>query len=305
MKRRDYVSILPRSVAFAFLAPAVLFLATFLIFPVIWVLVISFTNTALTGPAGTSPSFVGVSNFSQLFNFARWMRLGEFGNALVNTVIFVLGSALLGQVPLGLAIAMLFHKRRGLSRELVFSLATMAWILPGVAVAFAWIAFLDKDFGNLNAILSVFGISKIDWYFDFPLYSIILFNVWRGTAFSMLLFSAALGNIPPSFWETADVIGASAWQRFRDIIFPLIRPNLFTALILVTLWTFNVFTPYLITGGGPLYRSETVSMYTYRIAFKFLEFGRGAAVAVIMMSINFILATIYLSLQRRRSLYGR
>ena len=305
MKGRDSVSILPRSVAFAFLAPAILFLATFLIFPVVWVLVISFTNTALTGPAAASPSFVGVLNFSRLFNFTRWMRLGEFGNALVNTVIFVLGSALLGQVPLGLAIALLFHKRRGLARELVFSLATIAWILPGVAVAFAWIAFLDKDFGTFNAILSVFGISRIDWYFDFPLYSIILFNVWRGTAFSMLLFSAALGNIPPSFWETADVIGASAWQRFRDIIFPLIRPNLFTALILVTLWTFNVFTPYLITGGGPLYRSETVSMYTYRIAFKFFEFGRGAAIAVIMMSINFVLATIYLSLQRRRSLYGR
>lgn len=293
-------SVLPRSVGLAFLAPAAIFIAVFLLFPLIWVFVISFTNTALTGPAAANPSFVGLTNYTELFIPVRWLRPGEFGNALRNTVLFVLGSAILGQVPLGLLIALAFHRHKGLLKEIIFSLATIAWILPGVAVAFAWIAFLDRDFGTLNAILARFGIPRIDWHFEYPLYAIIIFNVWRGTAFSMLLFSAALGNIPPSFWETADVLGASAWQRFRDIIFPLIRPNLLTALILVTLWTFNVFTPYLITGGGPLFRSETVSMYTYRIAFKFFEFGKGAAIAVIMMVINFALATVYLLIQRKR-----
>lgn len=299
MRERGF-TVLPRSAGLAFLAPAAFFIALFLLFPLVWVFVISFTNTALTGPGAANPSFVGFTNYTRLFTPIRWLRPGEFGNALRNTVIFVLGSAILGQVPFGLAIALTFHRRKGLLREVIFSLATIAWILPGVAVAFAWIAFLDRDFGTFNAVLGMFGIPGIDWYFEYPLYALIIFNVWRGTAFSMLLFSAALGNIPPSFWETADVLGASAWQRFRDVIFPLIRPNLFTALILVTLWTFNVFTPYLITGGGPLFRSETVSMYTYRIAFKFFEFGRGAAIAVIMMTINFLLATVYLLMQRRK-----
>lgn len=299
MRERAF-SILPRSIGLAFLTPAVLFIGIFLLFPLIWVIIISFTNTALTGPGAANPSFVGIANYAKLFMPTRWLRPGEFGNALRNTLLFVLGSAILGQVPLGLSIALAFHRRKGLLRELVFSMATIAWILPGVAVAFAWIAFLDRDFGTLNAILGFLGIPRIDWYFSYPLYAIIFFNIWRGTAFSMLLFSAALGNIPPSFWETADVLGASAWQRFRTIIFPLIRPSVFTALILVTLWTFNVFTPYLITGGGPLFRSETIPMYTYRIAFKFFEFGRGAAIAVLMMTINFVLATIYLLMQKRR-----
>lgn len=285
----------------AFLVPALLFIGIFLFFPLIWVFIISFTNAALTGPSAVHPSFIGLDNYRRLFAPGTWMRAGEFGNALRNALFFVLGSAILGQAPLGLFIALVFHRRKGLVRELIFSVATMAWILPEVAVAFAWIAFLDKDFGTLNTLLKGLGMRAIDWYFEKPLIAIILFNIWRGTAFSMLLFSAALGNIPPSHWETAEVIGATGWQRFRDIIFPLILPHFLTDLILITLWTFNTFTPYLITGGGPFFQSETVSMYTYRVAFKFLEFGRGAAVAVVMMVINFVLATIYLlSLRRRR-----
>ncbi|MGC9530632.1 MAG: carbohydrate ABC transporter permease [Candidatus Bipolaricaulaceae bacterium] len=286
-----------------FLAPALVLIAIFLLFPFVWVFIISFTNRTLTGATALHPQFVGLDNYLHLFDVARWLRPGEFGNALVNTLLFVLGSALLGQVPVGLSIALAFHRRRGMLREVVFSLATVAWILPDVAVAFAWIAYLDRDFGTLNNVLQSLGLSGLDWYFKYPLAAITLFNVWRGTAFCMLLFSAALGNIPPSYWETAEVAGASPWQRFRDVILPLIRPHIFTDLILITLWTFNTFTPYLITGGGPFFRSETVSMYTYRMAFKFLEFGRGAAIAVVMMLINLVLALGYLASQRRQAVY--
>lgn len=285
------------------LIPALVLIGIFLVFPLLWVFVISFTNRTLTGATALHPSFVGLQNYLHLFDLAHWMRPGEFGNALVNTVWFVIGSAILGQIPLGLAIAMVFHNKRGAVREVVFSLASIAWVLPEVAVAFCWIAFLDQKFGTLNIILRGIGLPAVDWYFKYPLAAITLFNIWRGTAFSMLLFSAALGNIPPSYWETAEVIGASRWQRFRDIIFPLITPHIFTDLILITLWTFNTFTPYLITGGGPLFHSETVPIYTYRVAFKFLEFGHGAAVAVIMMILNLILAIGYLISMRRQVRY--
>lgn len=116
----------------------------------------------------------------------------------------------------------------------------------------------------------------------------------------MLLFSAALGNVRPSYLETADVSGATAWQRFRDILFPLIRPQVATAIVLVTLWTFNVFTPFLLTQGGPAFRTDILAIHTYRVAFQFFEFGRGSAIAVIVMIINLGLASFYLSSLRRQ-----
>jgi multiple sugar transport system permease protein len=116
----------------------------------------------------------------------------------------------------------------------------------------------------------------------------------------MLLFSSALGSIPPSYMETAEVIGASTWQKLRDILFPLLRTTIATDLILITLWTFNTFSPFLLTGGGPNYRTELISIYTYRTGLQYFQFGKGSAVAVIVMLINLVLASIYLFISRRR-----
>jgi len=284
-----------------FLLPAMFFVAVFLVFPSFWVLWISLTNQTLTGEAALRPQFVGLANFQALFDFENWMVRGYFGNALRNSVLFVIGSGLIGQAGLGLAIAWAFYRRRGLLRELVYTLAILAWIIPDVVVAFMWVAYLDRDQGTLNAVLSALGLGRVDWLIERPLLSIIIFNTWRGTAFSMLLFSSALATLPPSYLEAAAVAGARPWQAFRDIILPSIRSHILTDLVLITLWTFNTFTPYLITAGGPTFRSEVVSIYTFRIAFQNFEFGRGAAVAVVMMMINLALALVYLSTLRREA----
>ncbi len=293
--------ILSMQVGLLFLLPAMFFVAVFLVFPSFWVLWISLTNQTLTGEAALRPQFVGLANFRALFDFENWMVRGYFGNALRNSVLFVIGSALIGQAGLGLAIAWAFYRRRGLLRELVYTLAILAWIIPDVVVAFMWVAYLDRDQGTLNAILSALGMGRVDWLIERPLLSIIVFNTWRGAAFSMLLFSSALATLPPSYLEAAAVAGARPWQAFRDIILPSIRSHIITDLVLITLWTFNTFTPYLITAGGPTFRSEVVSIYTFRIAFRHFEFGRGAAVAVVMMLINLALALVYLSTLRREA----
>lgn len=284
-----------------FLAPAAVFITVFLILPFFAVFVLSFTNSTLTTGIGSGATYVGTENYARLFDFAGWMASGEFGSALRISVIFVIGSALVGQAVLGLAIASIFHRRRGWVRELVSTLVILAWIIPDVVVAFMWIAFLDRDFGTVNAVLSSLGSGRPDWLIRYPLLSIIIFNTWRGTAFSMLLFSSALATIPPSYHETAAVAGATPWQAFRDISLPLIRTHIMTDIILITLWTFNTFTPFLITGGGPAFRSELVSIFTYHVAFQFFEFGRGAAVAVVMMLVNLTLALIYLRTLRRQA----
>lgn len=285
--------ILSRRAGLAFLTPALLFIALFLIFPFIWVILISFTDRTLLGLAAREPQFIALENYVRLFDFDRWMRRGEFGHSLYLTSIFVV-ACVAGQVTLGMTIALTFNRAKGFLREFVFTIVTLAWILPEVAMAFTWTAYLDRDAGTLNTILGALGLGTPDWLIAHPLVAIIIFNIWRGTAFSMLLFSAALGNIRPSYLETADVAGANAYQRFRDILFPLVRPQFVTALILVTLWTFNVFTPFLLTQGGPAFQTDIIAIHTYRVAFQFFEFGRGSAIAVIVMFINLVLASIYL-----------
>ncbi len=283
-----------------FLLPALAFVALFLLFPFVWVIVLSFTNQTLTGATAANPEFVGLANYERLFDFDRWMRAGEFGSSLLITVQFVLGSALIGQAGLGLLIAWLFYRRRGWLRTVVTTLVVLAWIIPEVVVAFAWFAFLDRDAGTFNNILDAFGLGRPDWLFNYPLLSIMVFNTWRGTAFSMLLFQSALETIPPSYIETAEVAGASGWQKFRHILLPLLIGHIITDLILITLWTFNVFTPYLLTGGGPRNQTQLVSIYTYETAFQFFRFGQGAAIAVVIMFINLTLAMIYLAILRRQ-----
>lgn len=287
-----------------FLLPTLLFVAVFLIFPFLWIFYLSFTNSSLLGATAAHTEIVGLSNYTTLFDFSRWLSPGQFGSSLIITAEFVFGSAIIGQVALGLILAWAFFRRKGLLRELVFTLAIIAWIIPEVVVAFGWVAFLDRDAGTLNLILSHIGLGHPDWQLQYALLSIIIFNTWRGTAFSMLLFSSALATIPPSYLETADVAGASAWQKLRDIIVPLMRGHILTDLILITLWTFNTFTPFLITNGGPAYRTEVVSIYTYRIAFQFFDFGKGAAIAVVVMLINLTLALVYLTMLRRQAVYA-
>lgn len=283
-----------------FLAPALIFVVIFLLYPFVQVFFLSFSNQTLTGATAPNPEYIGLDNYTRLFDPARWMRRGEFGNSLAITFQFVLGSAIIGQAGLGMLIASVFFRRKGVLRSMVFTLAVLAWIVPEVVVAFAWSAFLDWEKGTLNNLLEFIGLGRPDWLFAHPLLSIIIFNTWRGSAFSILLFSSALETIPPSYIETADVTGASAWQKFRDILFPLMRAHILTDLILITLWTFNVFTPFLLTNGGPTFQTELVSIYTYRTAFRDFEFGKGAAIAVVMMLINLTLAMGYLAMIRRQ-----
>lgn len=296
MEKRPLLS---RSMSWLFLAPTIIFVLLFLIYPFLSIFQMSFTNQALVGQNALNPKFVGLENYEGLFNFNTWMRRGEMGHSLMLTAQFVIGSALIGQAGLGLLLAVIFHNRRGFIREAVFTLAITAWIIPDVVVAFAWFAYLDPD-GTLNTVLRSIGIRGPDWLFDYPMLSIVLFNTWRGTAFSMLLFSSALASIPPSYMETADVLGASTWQRFRDILLPLLSGYIITDLLLITLWTFNTFTPFLLTGGGPTFQTDVISIYTYRVGLRFFEFGKGSAIAMVVMLINLSLASVYLMIARSR-----
>ncbi|MFN8498576.1 MAG: sugar ABC transporter permease [Anaerolineae bacterium] len=291
---------LPWRTSAVMLVPSLLLITMFLILPFVWTMVISLSNLQLLGDEAAAPQWVGLANYARLFNPDGWLSRGGFGWSLWVTFQFVIGSAIIGQAGLGLALAWALHGWRSPLRELVFSLAILAWILPDTVVAFAWFAVLNPGQGALNTALAWLGLGRPDWQLDYALLSVILFNTWRGAAFSMLLFSAALATIPPSYLEASTVAGASAWQRFRDIILPLLRAYIITDLLLVTLWTLNTFTPYLLTGGGPVERTELLSIYIYLTAFvPPFRFGQGAAISMVVLAFNLALGLCFLGYTRR------
>jgi len=284
------LEILSKKTAVLFILPALLLMFLFLIFPAIWTIFLSLSDYSLLRQ---TLSFVGLDNFRNLFSD------GRFWNSIQLTFIFVIGSAVIGQNILGLLLALLFYKKDNIIKSITSNLVIVSWIIPSVVVAYLWRAFLNPDYGSLNQILNFVGFSlNVDWINTYPMLSIIVFNTWRGTAFAMMLYMSALETIPPSYLETADVIGASLWRKLCDIIFPSIKTYMGTCLILITLWTFNVFTPYLLTAGGPGRATEILPIYTYFEAFRHMEFGFGSAISLVMLMINLVFALFYFKLMK-------
>lgn len=282
---------LGRRRAVAFVAPALLLIAVFLVFPALWTLYLGLTNWRLTGLAAAEPEIVGLDNYTDVLSDP------EFARSLLLTLLFVFASAVVGQSTLGFTLAWVLRGVRGGLRTVVETLVMLAWIIPASVVAFLWLALLDRRDGTLNALLSTPGKG---WLLEYPMQSIIVFNIWNGTAFSMLLFASALASIPPSQLETARMVGAGTWTTLRDVVMPNIRGHVLTNTLLISLWTFNVFTPYLLTAGGPEGRSEILPVYVYRVALRDGALGVGAALSLIMILINLAIALVYLRLLRER-----
>lgn len=277
--------------ATGFVAPALLVIAVFLLFPAIWTLYLGLTNWRLTGLAAAEPEFVGTENYTD--------ALGDpaFRNSLLLTLAFVFFSAIVGQSILGFALAWTARRLRPAVRSVLETVVLLAWIIPASVVAFLWLALLDRREGTLNALLGTDGTA---WLLEYPMQAIIIFNIWNGTAFSMLLFSSALASVPPSQFETARMAGAGTFATLRDVVLPNIRGHILTNTLLITLWTFNVFAPYLITAGGPQGRTEILGIYIYRVALRDGALGQGAALSLIMIIINLVVASVYLRLLRER-----
>jgi multiple sugar transport system permease protein len=282
---------LGRTRAVAFITPGFLLIAAFLVFPALWTIYLGVTDFRLTGVAAADPKVVGLANYTQALSDPA------FRNSLVLTLIFVLGSAVIGQSVMGFLIASSMRAVPKTVKTVVESLVLLAWILPSSIVAFLWVAFLNRDGGTLSTLLNT---PDTAWLLEHPMASIIVFNTWRGTAFSMLLFSAALGAVSPSQLETARLAGAGAWQQLRDVIFPHIRGHVLTNTLLISLWTFNDFSPYLLTAGGPNHATETLPVFIYQRALYGGELGYGSAISFLMLLINLVIALFYIRLLRER-----
>lgn len=271
-------------------APATIIMALFLAGPIVYCAYIAFTDLQLTGQAHSS--FVGFDNFRAAF------KDDAFLNAVWLTLVFTFLSSILGQNTLGLALAALMQRASKPVRTVTGAIVVTAWVLPEVVAGFLLYAFFRRE-GTLNAILDWLHLPSQNWLFTLPILAVSFANLWRGTAFSMLVYSAALGEIPTEVTESAEVDGANLWQRLWHITLPMIRRSIGTNLMLNTLQTLSVFgLIWVMTRGGPGNRSQTLPLFMYEQAFQKSMIGYGTAVALLLLVVGSLFSLVYMRLLR-------
>ncbi|MEV0558850.1 MULTISPECIES: carbohydrate ABC transporter permease [unclassified Streptomyces] len=285
--RRDVRRALTRALP---VSPAVVLLLLFLAGPIAYCAYIAFTDLQLTGQAESS--FVGFDNFRAAF------KDDAFLNAVWLTLVFTVLSSLIGQNTLGLTLAVLMQRASKPVRTVTGGIVVAAWVLPEVVAGFLLYAFFRRE-GTLNAVLDWLHLPSQNWLFTLPILAVSFANVWRGTAFSMLVYSAALNEIPKEITEAAEVDGAGGWRRMWHITLPMIRRSIGTNLMLNTLQTLSVFgLIWVMTRGGPGNRSQTLPLFMYEQAFQKSMIGYGTAVALLLLVVGSLFSLVYMRLLR-------
>lgn len=274
--------------ALGFLLPTIVLLAIFFVWPIVLSFYYSMTNMTLSGSKAVNFDFVGFQNFTRLFADPL------FRTSFMNTLIFLVFSAIVGQLVFGFIIAYLMKQKNQIVRSTVGLITLIGWIMPEVVVSFCMVAFFNRD-GSLSMILQSIGILKepVAWLVSFPMVSVVIANIWHGTAFSMMQFQAALDDVPAEIEESANLDGANWFHNLIYITIPMIKSTIVTDTILITLKTLAVFgLIYAMTGGGPGTSTTTLSIYMYKQAFGSYQMGYGTAIALIMLIVGIVLSLI-------------
>jgi multiple sugar transport system permease protein len=278
----------------AFLAPSLFLMALFVVAPGLAAVGLSFTNWQLTGPAALHPTFVGLDNY------ARLAASPQFQDATVRTTQFVFWSAIVGQFVLGLFAALLLARKDVRLKGFWGAAILLPLVVPESVAAFAWAAALSSGTDSTtNRLVELLGGQPVAWLQDYAFPSIIVVNIWRGIAFAMILFAAALEGVPQEVNEAALVDGASPSQILRRITLPLIKHAIVLFMLLTTIGTVTVFgLVYFLTRGGPGGETTLLSIFIYDRAFQFFQIGLGSAASVIMLGAVLGLGLIYVRLLR-------
>ena len=277
------------------LLPLAVVLGVTFLFPIFEIARLSFTDASLLD-----------DDYSYtLESYLDLFRSPYFANMLWVTAIFVFASVFL-QMLLGFLIALLVDQgaKRGMRTSIVTRTAVLsAWAIPGVIIGIIWsILYEQSAAGILNYLLSFVGFGEVPFLSNpqVALASVTLANVWRGTAFSMILLYAGLQTLPDDVMEAARVDGANAWQRLTCVMLPLLAPMLFINLVIVSIETFNTFDMVLaLTGGGPGRSTEIAALSVYNQIFEQFNLGQGAATAVLLVAVNLIMTFVYVRFLER------
>jgi len=295
--RRDKPRRLPSSqvAAWAFLAPLAAYLLAFYAYPL-------YRNIDLSLRDYTVYSFVhGGAPFTGWANYVTVFHDPAFATALIHTLVFTFVS-LAFQFAVGMALAVFFAQNFHLSATLR-ALFLVPWLLPLIVSASTWAVMLGSGSGVVNYFLHFFGIGPVNWLTSpsWSLTAVIIANIWIGIPFNLVLLYSGIQTIPAHLYEAAALDGVNAWQRFRHITFPMLRPVSAITLMLGLVYTLKVFDIiWIMTRGGPVNSSTTFATWSYRLGWGNLlpEFGPGAAVGNLLVVMALIAGLIYIRVQR-------
>lgn len=277
------------------LAPALVTIVAVIGYPIGRAIWLTFLDYNVLRPDRTT--FAGFENYRDTF------RDPVFWQALRNSLTWV-GGAVSLQIFFGFLGALLLNQRF-VGRYLIRGIVLIPWATPSVLVALMWMWMLDGNYGVLNDILRNLG--AIDRYIPWiaqpgtALPTLILIDVWQGVPFFAVMLLAALQAFPKELEDAAVVDGANAWQQLRYIKIPFILPTLLITTVLRIIWTANYMDlMFIITNGGPGFRTTTLPFFAYTTSYRRLDFGQGATVAFLQALLLAVVIVVYIRLLRRR-----
>ena len=280
---------------FVWLAPLFLLLAVLYLYPLIDVTRLSLTDAT----DAATPAHYTFASYRSLLGSSEFL-------AMTRVALIFVAASIAGQLVFGLLIAALVcagERRRLPGAALVRAIVLVGWVLPGVVIGIIWKLLLDESGAGIIAYAASLLGGRNPTFLSAPgpaLFWVTMANIWRGTAFSMIMQYAGMKTVPPELYEAATVDGAGALQKFRHVTLPSLHGILLINLVLITIATLNTFDMVLpLTGGGPGRATEVVALYIYHLVFSEFQFGRGAAVAVVLMAIGLALSACYARMLRR------
>lgn len=269
-----------------FILPALVVMLLLIVYPLVNGFVLSVFDTNLVNRW----KFVGAKYFVEtLTQAAFWQRIG--------TTFLYAGSVVIGNLAVGTSLALLLNREFRM-RTLFRAILILPWLFPEVVVALIWKWIFNPLYGPLNHLLALAGYTgaPIQWL-ETPrgaLASVIFASIWKGYPLVMIMVLAGLQAIPRERYEAAELDGAGRFSSFRYITLPGLRPVLIIVVILETIWYFKQFTiPWVMTAGGPVSATRLISIDIYRAAFESFQFGRAAAIAVLVFVICLAITIVY------------
>ena len=276
----------------AMLAPALLFMICFIVYPLFYNIVTSLQNVTAVNLVRGTRSFVGLDNYIAIFT-GRYL-----GNSIQATLVYTIGCIIV-QFSLGFLLAIVYTQKAKKLKK-ISGLLLVAYIMPVTVTAIVF-KFYFQTTGVVNILLKNIGLvsKNIEWLSSpkAAMFAVIFTNIWTGIAFNMVLLQSGLINIPADVYESASIDGASGPRQFWSITLPLMKRSILMVLVLGFVYTFKTFELiYIMTAGGPSNATELLSIYSYKRSFIEYNFGEGSAIVMVFFVILLVVGLVYVKL---------